>query len=150
MLAMKKLKLRQNKPKKKLPRVKKTKKRSNKQKSPQKRPPRKKLETKKRVLSRTHQQKPGNQLLRKRLAMTLRHRTTLNEQAERPGCFLVTYTVTSLTNLKVISSLSKLSIIRLTDVLYLLLCVLSTSDLTIYYTNIYFRLQFSLAHSCAC
>ena len=67
---------------------------------------------------------------KRQLRRTMALRTTLSERFECHGCFLVTYTVSALTNLNLSLSLSNLSIIRLTDVLLFATVCTVTSDLT--------------------
>ena len=117
--------------------------------SPLKRKPHKKRpEMKNRVRKRQLQRRKSKPRLRSLLPKSqqpmLGKSRTRSDLFECSGCFFVTYTVTGLTNLKSLS-LSNLSIIRLTDVLYLLLCVLSSLVTKhLFRSKLHFRSQFSL------
>ena len=142
------LRVKLSRQRKKRPRLRRPKKRH----SPLKRKPHKKrLEMKNRVRKRQLQRRKSKPKLRslplKSLQPMLEKVRTMSDLSEYSGCFLVTYTVTGLTNLKSLS-LSNLSIIRLTDVLlFATVCTFSLVTKHLFCSKLHFRTQFGLYRS---
>lgn len=139
------LRVKLSKQRKKRPRLRRPKKRH----SPLKRKPHKKrLEMKNRVRKRQLQRRKSKPKLRSLLPKSqqpmLEKVRLMSDLFEYSGCFLVTYTVTGLTNLKSLS-LSNLSIIRLTDVLlFATVCTFSLVTKHLFRSKLHFRTQFGL------
>ena len=107
--------------------------------------PEMKNRVRKRQLQRRMSKPKLRSLLMKSQQPTLEKVRTMSDCFECTGCFLVTYTVTGLTNLKVNLSLSNLSIIRLTDVLlFATVCTLSLVTKHLFRSKLHFRTQFGL------